>query len=72
MLMATTIGLVRALVALARRVDVELAETAARNAAIVVTERESRQIEDARTIRDLDRLGLADDGVPTATPSLPH
>jgi hypothetical protein len=61
MLLAATAEFLRACAVLARRADSGLAETAARNAAIVVTEHGTRRLEDARTMRDLSRLGFGEE-----------
>jgi hypothetical protein len=60
-MMTTRHGVLRAVALLARRADVGLADGAARNAAVGVAERGARRLEDARTMRDLARLDLADD-----------
>jgi hypothetical protein len=61
MLTTATAELLRAFAVLARRADNGLVEQAARNAAVVVAERGARRLEDARTMRDLHRLGFAED-----------
>lgn len=61
MLMTAASELVRAFSVLARRAEAGLVRGAARNAAVVVAEHGSRRLEDARTLRDLRRLGFADD-----------
>jgi len=63
MLVSTTNELLHAFVSLARRAENGLAEGAARNAAVVMADRGMRRLEDARTIRDLARIGFADDSV---------
>lgn len=69
MLMAATAQFLHAFAVLARRADSGLAETAARNAAVVVAERGMRRLEDARTMRDLARLGFTDEsGGPAGEP----
>jgi hypothetical protein len=70
MLLTTTNELLRAVVALALRADGGLVEGAARNAAVVVAERGTRRLDDARTMRDLARIGFADDAASPA-PELP-
>lgn len=61
MLMTATGEVLRAFVLLARRADAGLVEAAARNAAVVVAERSARRLDDARTMRDLARLGFAEE-----------
>lgn len=61
MLTTATGELLRVFAVLVRHADVTLAETAARNAAVVVAERGARRLEDARTLRDLSRLGYPDE-----------
>lgn len=61
MLTTATAEFLRAFTDLARRADTGLARQAARNAAIVVAEHGARRLEDARTLRDLHRLGFAED-----------
>jgi hypothetical protein len=56
MLMTATTELIRALRVLARAADAGLVERATHNAATVVADRQARQLENARTMRDLRRL----------------
>jgi hypothetical protein len=56
MLVTTTTEVVRVMGDLFRRADAGLARGAARNAAAGVAVRRARQMEDARTLRDLQRL----------------
>ncbi|HEY6794874.1 MAG TPA: hypothetical protein VI248_09335 [Kineosporiaceae bacterium] len=56
MLVIATTEVVRAMGDLIRRADAGLARGAARNAAAGVAVRRARQLEDARTMRDLQRL----------------
>jgi len=59
MLVTTPAHVVRALGRLARRADRRLARTAARNAAESVARTRARALDDARTLRDLDRIDRA-------------
>jgi hypothetical protein len=61
MLMTSTSEIVHAVLSLARRADSTLAQGAARNAAVCVAERGARRLEDARTMRDLSRLGFEEE-----------
>jgi hypothetical protein len=61
MLTTATAEFLRAFTVLARRADSTLAQQAARNAAVVVGEHGARRLEDARTLRELRRLGFAED-----------
>lgn len=51
-----TQDVVRLVRSLARRADRELVRSAARNAARGVDSRRTRQLDDARTLRDLERI----------------
>jgi hypothetical protein len=67
MLMTGTSEIFRAVSFLARRADSRLAEGAARNAAVRVAEGGARRLEDARAMRDLSRLGFAEESAAPGT-----
>lgn len=67
MLMTATSEIVHAVLSLARRADSKLAQGATRNAAVLVAERGARRLEDARTMRDLSRLGFSEEPATSAT-----
>lgn len=60
-MLTTTAEFLRAFTGLARRADAGFVEGAAHNAAVVVAAHGARRLDDARTLRDLRRLGFAED-----------
>ena len=65
MLVNTTTDMVRIMSVLVRRADAGLARSAALNAALSVDADRSRQIDDARTLRDLARIPAAGSAMTT-------
>ncbi len=57
--MQTTTEVVRIMESLVRRADSGLVRSAARNAAISVLDARSREIDDARTLHDLQKIPAA-------------
>lgn len=63
MLMNTTTDVVRIMGVWVRKADAGLARSAALNAALSVDADRSRQIDDARTMRDLAKIPAANTGI---------
>ena len=70
MLVTATSEVVRVMGIWVRRADAGLVDRAARNAATGLADRSSRRLEDARTLRDLQRLALPDEAA-AAEPTSP-